>query len=374
MSKYNAVKLLVIIMPLLFFAGRASADNWYDTIKIKGDLRYRHEMKKTGDNDPEHRQRLRARLAITGKVSPEIDATVQLATGSTDPVSTNQTLTGSFSSKDVRLDMAYFEYKPIKTPGVSIEGGKFHNPFFKPGSSELIWDSDISPEGGAVNYTQDFNNVTLTLIGAGLWIEERSKGNDSYLAAFQGVSRFNFNEKKTSLAVGGSYFNYVNSKGYPVFFGPEDPMGNTAVEVTSGETSYFEYAEDYELFEAMGELTHHFAPLPVTVMGDYVTNTAADSLNTGWLLGIRIGKAKKQGSWGVRYIYRRVEKDAVIGIFTDSDFRNGGTDARGHEFGGSYMLTDNAAFDFTYFINQIGLQQADPTDFNRMQIDLQLKF
>jgi hypothetical protein len=69
-----------------------------------------------------------------------------------------------------------------------------------------------------------------------------------------------------------------------------------------------------------------------------------------------------------------VEKDAVVGIFTDSDFRGGGTDARGHEIGGAVQLADNTAFKATYFINQIGLQKEDQDDFRRFQVDLQLKF
>jgi hypothetical protein len=69
-----------------------------------------------------------------------------------------------------------------------------------------------------------------------------------------------------------------------------------------------------------------------------------------------------------------VEKDAVIGTFTDSDFRGGGTDAKGHEIGGSYQLAKNSAINLTYFINEIGLELDDPQDFKRLQADLQLKF
>jgi len=132
-------------------------------------------------------------------------------------------------------------------------------------------------------------------------------------------------------------------------------------------------ATEYELFEVFGEVSHKFESVPVTVMADYVSNTAADSLNTGWLLGVRVGKAKKPGSWEFRYNYREIEKDAVFGTFADSDFRGGGTDAKGHEVGGALQLADNTAFKATYFINKIGLDAAE-SDFNRLQIDLQLKF
>ena len=43
------------------------------------------------------------------------------------------------------LDMAYLKIKPEQIPGLSLSGGKFKNPFYKPGKSELIWDSDFNP-------------------------------------------------------------------------------------------------------------------------------------------------------------------------------------------------------------------------------------
>jgi hypothetical protein len=133
------------------------------------------------------------------------------------------------------------------------------------------------------------------------------------------------------------------------------------------------YLNDYQIVEAMLEIGHEFDDIPVTLVGDFVSNTGADSLNTGWLFGVHIGKAKELHSWSVRYIYRQVEKDAVMGLYTDSDFRGGGTDAKGHEIGGSFVAANNSAFSVTYFINTIGLE-GDGTGFNRLQVDLQLKF
>ena len=54
--------------------------------------------------------------------------------------------------------------------------------------------------------------------------------------------------------------------------------------------------------------------------------------------------------------------------------RTGGTDAKGHEIGGAVQLAQNTAFSVSYFINQIGIRLDETTDFNRLQVDLQLKF
>jgi hypothetical protein len=344
----------------------AAAGDWWDNVRVKGDLRYRHEMIDKEGKDACNRHRLRARIGVEANVSATTKVGFQLATGSDDPVSTNQTLDNGFSTKNLMLDLAYFETKHEAIPGLKTKGGKFKNPFFKPGESELLWDSDCNPEGGAATFQEDFQNLSLTLIGAGLWIEERSSDKDSWLAAGQAVVRYHLNDKKSSVAVGGGFFNYVNTAGFEPFFDSEEPMGNTVDD--SGR-----YVNDYELLELFAEITHQFNDIPVVAIGDYVTNTAADSLDNGWLVGVRVGKTTKPGSWAFRYIYREVEKDAVVGTFTDSDFRGGGTDAKGHEIGGSVQVAENTAFDVTYFANTIGLNKEE-LGFSRLQVDLQLKF
>jgi hypothetical protein len=380
----NLGKYISIVLAAALLCGAVRAGSWTDKVKVKGDLRYRHEMIDV-DDYTRHRHRLRARLGITGDVSEYTKVGIQLATGSDDPVSTNQTLDNGFSSKSVVLDLAYLKTTHRALPGLSLTAGKFKNPFFKPGSSELIWDSDWNPEGGVAVYNRDFDNVSLMLIGAGLWIDERKADEDSWLAAGQGVLRFNLNDKKSSFAVGGSIFNYVNAKDFSPFW-DGDPMGNstytrvdtTVIEVNGEDDTTYSakhyYSNDYELLELFAEATHKFDDIPVTVMADYVTNSAADSLNTGYLFGIRLGKAKAPGSWECRYIYRQVEMDAAVGTYIDSDFRGGGTDAKGHEVGGGIQLADNTTFNVTYFINEIGLEEAEGSDFNRLQVDLQLKF
>jgi hypothetical protein len=371
-KRWNAI--VVTLISVTGFSTGAHAANWWETIKIKGDLRYRHEMLDKEDVNARHRQRLRARFGIFSEISPYTKIGIQLATGSGDPVSTNQTLDDAFTVKRIGLDMAYFETTHPKLPGLKVVGGKFENPFFKPGKSELIWDSDWNPEGGVAVFERDIDNVSFMLLGSGLWIDERSSAADSWIGATQGMARFHFNEKKSSLAFGGAYFNYVNIQGYEPFYDPEDPAGNSVAEFEVDGDTIIGYANDFDIVEVFGEFTHHLNEVPVTVMADYCTNTAADSLETGWLVGFHLGKMKKAGSWDLRYIYREIEADAAVGMYADSDFRDGGTNAKGHEFGGSVQLADNTAFSLTYFMNEIGLEDDDPEDFKRLQADLQLKF
>lgn len=377
------IAVIAILLTGLFAGSDTLASNWWETIKVKGDFRYRHEMINKEGKDDRHRQRIRARLGLFGEVSEYTKVGIQLASGSDDPASTNQTLDGAFSTKNIGIDLAYFTTGFKGVEGLKVIGGKMKNPFFKPGKSELIWDGDVNSEGGVATYQKAIDNFVLTMTGAGFWIDERSSSDDSYIAAGQGVARFNFNDKKSTVAVGGSIFSYTNAKDFEPFFEADDPMGNTDythVDTLVGDENdtTFEsstcYLNGFELVEVFAEVTHKFQNTPVTIIGDFVTNTAADSLNTGWLVGLRVGKAKKPGSWEFRYNYRSIEADAVPGIFTDSDFRGGGTDGKGHEVGGAIQLAANTAFKATYFSNEIGLEETETENYGRLQIDLQFKF
>ncbi len=373
--------ILGIFLIFVITTGPLIAGDWTDNIKFKGDFRYRHEIIDQENNDIRHRHRIRARINLEGKVSDQANIVFGMSSGSSDPVSNNQTLTDAFSSKALLIDVAYFEIQPKKAPGLVILGGKTYNPFYMPGSSELIWDSDIRQEGITADYSRSFGNMSIRLIGSGLWIQERKADDDSYLAGGQALATYKLKEKKGDITVGASFFKYGFTEGFPVFY-EDDPMGNTGFPMDtliSGDESDttlsgYVYANKYELLEVFGAFNYVMGHIPVTIIGDFVTNTAVDSLNNGWLAGIYVGKTKKPGSWAFRYIYRQVDADAVVGIFTDSDFRHGGTNAKGHEIGAGYQLMDKTTFAVTYFNNEIGLNSDESTNFQRWQIDLIFKF
>lgn len=368
-------KLVMALLSTALAANVAAASDWTDNVKVKGDLRYRHELIDVQNKDARNRQRLRARISIEGKVSDMATIYFGLASGSSDPVSTNQTFTDAFSTKSIGLDLAYFEIRSKSFPGFTLDAGKMKNPFFRPGSTQLIWDSDLNPEGGALSFKHSANeNVSFDAVGSGLWVVERSAAKDSWIAAGQARINFKTTDKKTDFVLGGSYFDYVNAQGYQFFYDMSNPFGNSyRYDTTASGDSIKVYDTDYHILELFAQATHHFNEIPVTVYGDYANNTAADSNKTGWLVGVTIGHAKKPGSWDLSYNYRKVEPDAVVGIFNDSDFRNGGTDGKGHKFAGNLAVADNMSVGATYFINTMGLQGSG-TDFNRLQLDLQLKF
>ena len=65
----------------------------------RGDVRYRYEAFEVDQKDDRERNRLRARVALTAAVSDTLGVVIGLASGSDDPVSTNQTLGSAGTTK-----------------------------------------------------------------------------------------------------------------------------------------------------------------------------------------------------------------------------------------------------------------------------------
>lgn len=60
------------------------------------------------------RYRVRARLGLITKINEQWEAGIGLASGGSDPRSTNDTLDNAFSTGDWRMDYAYAKYRPFK--------------------------------------------------------------------------------------------------------------------------------------------------------------------------------------------------------------------------------------------------------------------
>ena len=324
---------------------------------IKTDIRYRHERINEADkNYTRNLQKIRARLSINANVSENFSILFRLASGSDDPISTNQTLTNGFSTKPIMLDLAYFEYHPVSLKGVCFRAGKMKVPFYKVGNNELIWDADLNPEGLSFNYNPHKGSLNLFVHTGYFWVEERKTSDDAMLIGVQGGLRSKFS-KSRSISVGTGYYNYTATKGEATFFNSSMSFGNTV-------DSRKNYICDFNELEFFTELKAKVGNIPFSVFGNYVKNIAANSSNKGWLVGFS-GKLK---SFDFRYDYRKLEKDAVVGIFTNSDFIGGGTNGKGHVLGISVPIGENAKAGITYFLNKKGFENGE--SYNRLQVDI----
>lgn len=352
--------------------------SWTDGIKLKGDFRYRFELIDTDDSDLRYRHRIRARVGIFAEVLDSLDVGIQLGSGSSDdPVSNNQTLTQAFSSKPIWIDLAYVDWHPGALEGFSLVAGKVKNPFYTVGKSELIWDPDLNPEGLAFSYQHAFGIVEPFFHGAGFWVEERKNDKDAWLLGVQGGLKFNFAQGRFYFLAGAGYTDLTHIKGKELLYDPADSLGNSTTVDDNGtpadpDDDILLYANDYNLTQAFAELGGKLGRFPWAVFGDWVMNTGADEGNMGWLVGASFGKCKEALDFALRYIYKYQQSDGVFGLFTDSDFRGGGTDGKGHEANLEFQIAKQVKAAVTYFYNDRPLNNSDA--FHRAQFDLSVKF
>jgi len=184
----------------------AGATEWAQRVKLKGDLRYRHEMIDEDGSSDRTRHRIRARLGLQAQVTDDLDTFLQLATGGSDARSTNQTLGDGFSSKSVAFDLAYFQWSV--TESIDLLGGKMKNPIRTPRGNRFI-DGDITPEGLALNWS----NGDFFLLGSGFWGAERSSDDDAVALILQGGYSTKLNNGM-NLTAAVSYTDWSNLKGY----------------------------------------------------------------------------------------------------------------------------------------------------------------
>jgi len=366
---------------------------WVKNMQWFGDFRYRHEeMDETAsasNKQKQKRNRIRARLGLKAKVNEDWDLTFRIATGSSDsPTSTNQTLGDSgsdtFGSKDLWLDLAYATWHPASHPDFTLYAGKMKNPFFRAGGNQLIWNGDVTPEGGAIalkNKVSD--NTTLHTNAGAFWIRERTHsstgtGADTGLFGLQGYAVHKFHDD-TKLTAGASLYSLTN-------IDDEEALGNQGTDSGNGRpflgntrltaNGPARYQYGYDMIEGFAEYAFHVGAMPVSLFGNVVKNSAAvENRDTGWLLGFKVNKAKKPGSWQFSYDYRNLESDAVFAGLSDSDFLDGGTDGKGHKLGFKYQIAKNLQTGLTYFCDDRRNQTENREDkFRRLQWDLIFKF
>ncbi|MCU0989891.1 MAG: putative porin [Xanthomonadales bacterium] len=343
----------------------AAALSWAERMRWNGDFRYRFENIQTEGEEDRNRSRIRARAHLEADVSPTVQVGFGLATGGDDPVSSNQTLGGGGSKKDVNLDLAWFDWSGLAD--THVVGGKFENFLVRPDKTELLWDGDWRPEGAGIVW----NNGVFFAHGFGAWLEGDSRnGTEFAWVAQAGVNLATGNSGKLKFGAGYNQFDIAGAT--PLFGDPDDFYGNSYVlDPVSGDR-VFKY--DYRQIAAFAEYAFKLGGQSAVLFVDYVVNTEAEANDTGYLVGARYGTAKSMGSWDIGWFYEKLEADATVGLLTGSDFGGGGTDVKGHAFSGTYAFHDNWNFKLTYFLNEIELASGSPRDFDRLMLDLNFKY
>ena len=324
-------KNVILSMGIISMVQLANASDY----EIKGDIRYRYENREADEVTEKSRERIRARIGVYGDINESISFGTRIATGGTGITSTNQDLNDAAANKGIGLDLAYMTIDSLLFEGVDTTLGKMKQPWTC--VSDLIYDSDVTPEGIAFNYAT--GNISYH---AGHFIIGENKGDDAQLASFQFVA-----DVSDNLSVGSSFYTFSNM---------ENAYENKSYNTTN----------EFELIEFFATYKIETTPLPLKIFANYVENGATDDANTAYMVGV----GTKSGKWGFDYNYREIELNSVYDEWADSDFHDGGTGGQGHKFKAKYALKDGLSLGATYFLTE----REDETEVNTLQIDLATKF
>lgn len=350
---------------------------WAAKTQFKGDVRFREETVHNDgvpNNKDQDRQRIRARLGAYSEINPQVDTGIRIATGSNDDArSTNQDLNNYFDKKQIWLDLGYIDYHPDAIKNLHLVGGKMPQQWVSMG--DIIWDSDINPEGLAVTYKYPLSGSTELFGSAGHYtLKDNVDGegvqfkHDLRLYAGQLGGRFAITDSM-KMTLGGSIYSYDNDSSSAC------PTSGTVTTPCALAVNGNSPNETFKLYEGFGQLDFSNLPVPLSIYGQYVNNTdASNDQDTGWLAGM---KSKIYG-FNLDYNYRDVQRNAVVGAFTDSDFANGFTGSRGSKLKVSYDLDKNFALGATYFMATSDQTNANinkkDSDINTLQLDAEAKF
>lgn len=397
-------------------ASIGDADKWLKDLKFSGDFRLRYEAQSEhGATNSPDRNRFRFRLrygfvkSFDGPFHEDDKMKVgfRLASAGTTAgniTSTNTTLDSQFTNKALSINRAYASYYPgwaklttddgLGLTGIEVTAGKFKNPF-RQGSTWMMWDSDVEPEGLYEQFkfdvakTDDFGVKNTSTLGQ-LIVEEGGgvDHDDAELFAYQTVFETKIKDVldagdiKLKNAV--SFYNF-NDFGLPGNFGA---AGNNTLSATGAAG----LATSFNVLDFYNEIGLPFSVHKAKgfkLYFDWMKNVSGDGLDIenggddkAWLIGAKLGKAKKKGTWELKYEYAWAEENATPDIFNDGDFSVsttaggtafGGSNTRGSVIKGKYALTDNFALGLSLFrMNSI----AGPDDAERAlyQADLIWKF
>jgi len=373
--------------------GEGASSGWMGRWVWKGDLRLRNEtIDQEATVAERNRNRLRLRVGAFARVNDNTRVEVQFAsTEGGDARSSNQSFTDANSRKALDLDAAYVEWSPNEH--WTVTAGKMRYPWVR--TASFFFDNDINPEGAGLQWQQAANGFFGSAFAT--QFSERSTAAESGMIGAQFGWRWARTDGSRVL-IAGAYYDHVAVQGYNPFQGASatsSGLGSFDNSTTTSATICRKaiatggacLANDYDVFEVVGEYQFNVGERPLLLFANLAKNTAADrstpaGLDTAYAVGFNFGRANAAipGSWELGYLYQVVEKDALFAQWIDSDFAAGNTDGGGSAFRAAYQLSRGWRFNVTYMLNETNrdvattvtlpsLRSLTGRDYERLQAD-----
>lgn len=367
-----------------------------DRFRLGGDVRLRYEPVWQASTQTRNRGLVRVRLGVEGKISEDFVGGAYLATGTLDnPTSTNQTLTGNFTRFGVGIDRGWITYKPKAASWMELTGGKFA---FTWNRSSLTFDPDLNPEGFSEKFTLNPKSRFLkqvSVTGLQLLFNEvagiaTTSGADSFAVGGQVSGNFTFGDR-VSTTISGLALNWRNTDeiAQAIAGTTRTLNGNRNTNATVGTGANLRFASKFLYADILSNTTVNTGmnALPLRVLLDWVVNPrAASGENMGYFAEAALGRSQERNDIQFGYSFARVEQDAVIAAFNESEFR-APTNVLQHRVFASWLPQRNTTVLATYWLGRTlnsNLSNAavpanwpngeqDPL-FNKVQLDLIYKF
>lgn len=364
----------------------------FGNVRLSGDLRVRAEgfynqgFDASRDVDPRNRLRFRARVQLVGDIDEHFDWGLRLASGSfNDPTSTNVTADNYFDRKPIAIDRAYLHFTTRTKPAeFDVYAGKFDPPWKY---TSVTFDPDVQVEGLSERLKVDTGDATplrrVTLVAWQLPFRERSVGADGLVVGGQVLTDWKWSANWSS-SLGATFHDFEQANLIPSALGVSPTLVNAGLEGSSMNvividpiTNLPRFRSKFRVVDAIGELTYAGwgKRWPVVLNADYIHNTSAfNNQSDGGRAGVQIGRAAEAGDWQVAYNFWKVEREAFVSNFMESDITLQ-TNSVGHLVYVTYAIEPRVQLVFNYFPVR-RLQTTSPVNryLQRVQFDVIYRF
>jgi hypothetical protein len=327
-----------------------------------------------------NRLRERARFGVQADVTPRISAFIRLASGSlTDPGSESQTF-GTYAERwTVGFDQAYLLMQSSPAPHLSaatLELGRTPDPWFAP--TELVYARDLSFEGASGTLRWGWgaggdnrSHVYLTAGGFPMLEIPLVNQENKWLVGGQAGVNLRLGDRQF-LRTGFAYYDFLHVTGifnpeYSTYYNFTAPAfertGNTMFDIANQPTDptvqLWALAAQFRIADIAATYELDFPRYTLSISGEAVRNIGYDRQQIEALSGQTFDSPEDKGyvgeisfgdpllgtlqplQWRLALGYRYVQPDAVLDAWTDADFHEGGTNAKGYYFWGTLVVAKN---------------------------------
>ncbi|HZR28233.1 MAG TPA: putative porin [Terriglobales bacterium] len=396
-----------------------------------------------------NRARVRLRLGLEGRLGEDFIGGVYVASGANvngvpslaDPTSTNETLTNFFERKAVGFDRGYIIYQPHAAKWIKLTGGKFAYDWEH---TDLTFDPDLNPEGFTEKLSFDFGNpvvknfsveamqLLFNEVAGGLVGTSINRGVDSNAFGGQAVLRLQPAKTWTSTpsvtVLNWNGADPIAQAAFPVLpcasatstgciqnpltpavgtplpppltpavrsLAPSNIMTNATFIAGTGTSQRRAFISGFEYADLIWDNTilTPWQRFPWHVTAEYERNLRArqsmfapSRQNKGYWFDTNVGAQKQKNDLQLGYNWMRIEQDAVISQFNESEMRAPTNVLENHVYV-NWLLRGNTTASFNWWLGRTlnrNLQNAalapglpkgltDPW-LNRLQFDLIYKF